>query len=109
LTGQGLRVNPQDGQALSYAALYAARLGEKVKAEQYRKSSLKLSARDPRTRLRSALVLAQFRKDRSALAELARAVKEGLSASEITNDPAWKRFGDDPEYIAIIARAQKKE
>jgi tetratricopeptide (TPR) repeat protein/TolB-like protein len=108
LTEQGLRVNPNDGQALSYAALYAARLGEKAKAEHYRKLSLSLSAQDPRTRLRSALVLAQLGEDSSALAELDRAVQEGLSISEIANDPAWRRFGSYRAYSAIIARDQKK-
>jgi hypothetical protein len=108
LTERGLSVNPKDAQALSYAALYAARSGDKEKAERYRKLSLKLSAQDPRTRLRSALVLAQWREDGRALAELDRAVTQGLSASEITNDPAWRRFESYPAYTAIIARAQKK-
>jgi tetratricopeptide (TPR) repeat protein len=108
LTEQELRVNPKDGQALSYAGLYAARLGEKSKAEHYRKLSLRMSAQDPRTRLRSALVLAQLREDSSALIELDHAVKEGLSISEITNDPAWRRFGSYPAYAAIIARDHKK-
>lgn len=108
LAEQELSVNPHDAQALSYAALYAARLNEKEKAERYRKSSLKLSAQDPHTHLRSALVLAQLQRDRGALVELEQAVQEGLSASEITNDPAWRRFAANPRYSAIIARAQKK-
>jgi serine/threonine protein kinase/tetratricopeptide (TPR) repeat protein len=109
LTEKGLRVNPNDGQALSYAALYAARLGEKSKAEHYRKLSLRMSAQDPRTLLRSALVLAQLREDVSALIELDHAVKEGLSISEITNDPAWRRFGSYPAYAAIIAKDHKRQ
>jgi serine/threonine protein kinase/tetratricopeptide (TPR) repeat protein len=108
LTEQQLSVNAKDDQALSYAALYAARLGEETKAERYRKLALKLSARHPRTRLRSALVLAQLHKDSRALAELDEAVKEGLSGSEITNDPAWQRFAAHPKYVAIIARTQRK-
>jgi len=108
LAEQELSVNPHDGQAFSYAALYAARLDEKEKAERYRKSSLKLSAQDPHTHFRSALVLARLQRDSAALVELEKAVKEGLSASEITNDPTWRRFAADPKYSAIIARAQKK-
>src|SRR5260370_21581497 len=108
LTEQALNVNAQDGQALSYAALYAARLDEKVKAERYRRSAIKLSAHDPRTRLRSALVLAQLQKDGGALAELDHAVKDGVSAPEITNDPAWQRFAAHRQLVRIITKAQKQ-
>jgi serine/threonine-protein kinase len=108
LAEQQLGVNANDSEALSYAALYAAHLGLKAKAEQYRKAAMKLSGKDPETRKNSALVLAQLRQDNRALAELDQAVSEGLPASEIMNDPAWQRFGAHPKYKAILARARTR-
>ncbi|HLY92820.1 MAG TPA: protein kinase [Candidatus Angelobacter sp.] len=106
LAEQQLHVNAKDDETLSYAALYAARLNLISKAEQYRKAALALSPDDPQTRKLSALTLAQAHQDVSALAELRRAVKQGLPASEIVNDPMWQRFSADPRYVAIIAKAQ---
>lgn len=103
LAEQSLEVNAKDGMARLDAALYAATLGERTKAEMYRKAGLKMSLRDPQARLRSALVLAQFHKDGQALDELQRAVDAGLSITEITNNPAWRRFAGNPRYTAIIA------
>ena len=107
LAEQSLAVNAKDAEALSYAALYAARLGQRAKANEYRERSLLLSSTDPHIRENSALVLAQFRQDNSALAELDQAVSEGLPTYEITHKPAWQRFIVYPQYRTIIARAQK--
>lgn len=108
LSEQQLKVNASDSTILLNAAVYAANLGEKTKAEHYRRSGLKLSARsnDPQTRLRSAQVLAQLHRDIAAIAELARALKSGVSASEIVNDPSWQRFRVYTQYRTLIARAQ---
>jgi len=106
LTEQQLIVNPKDRKAMSYAAVYAAHLGKDVKAETYRKKSLKLSAHDPLVRLRSAQVLALMGKDGPALHDLDLAVRQGTSASEITNDPVWQRFQANPRFTGIIARGR---
>lgn len=103
-----LRVNAKDCKVLLDAALYAARLGQQFKAEDYRQSGLKLAARNPEVRLRSALVLAQFHQDKQAIAELKQALNAGLSPSEISNDPAWTRFASNPEYMAMMAKAKTK-
>lgn len=108
LAEERLAVNSKDGAILLNAAVYAAMLGEHVKAEQYRQAGLKLSAQDPHARLRSAQVLARFHEDRRALAELKLAVAAGLSVSELTNDPTWQRFAAYPEYAAMLSQAQKK-
>jgi hypothetical protein len=97
------------GHAAINAAVYAAMLGQQSKAEEYRKAGLRLSGHDPQARLRSAQVLAQFHRDRLALAELDLALKAGLSPTEITNNPAWQRFAAYPEYAAMMAKAQKKK
>lgn len=108
LAEQELGVNRRDAQTLSYAALYAARLGQGDKAELYREQALSLSSHDPQIRENSALVLAQLRQDNRALAELDQAISEGLRTPQITHNPAWRRFTADPRYAAIIARAQGK-
>jgi eukaryotic-like serine/threonine-protein kinase len=108
LAEQQLKVNASDSVTLLNAALYAANLGQKIKAEQYRRSGLKLSARsnDPQARLRSAQVLAQLRRDSAAIAELEQALKSGVSASVVVNDPSWQRFNVYSRYTALMARAQ---
>lgn len=108
LAERDLSVNRNDAEALSYAALYAARLGQRTKAELYRQRSLALSSGEVQVRENSALVLAQFRQDKLALAELRQAVSEGLLAPQITGNPAWQRFTSYPEFKAIIAGANAK-
>jgi serine/threonine-protein kinase len=108
LAEQWLAVNSKDTMARLDAALYAAVLGQKIKAEAYRKSGLSMSSRNPEARLRSALVLAQLHQDRKALSELQRSLDAGLSAAEIKNNPAWNRFAEYPRYAAIIAREPRR-
>ncbi len=108
LTEEQLAVNPRDGTVRMDAALYAAMLGQSEKAEQYRKSGLKLSGNNPQALHRSALVLAQLHHDRDALNELERAVRAGLSPSEITNNPAWQRFSTRAEYRALVKSTQAR-
>lgn len=108
LAEQVLAVNPKDAVALSYAALYAARLGQGIKADEYRQRSLSLSSTDPHIRENSALVLAELHQDNGALAELEQAAIEGLPVFEITHKPAWQRFAANPNYKAIIARGERK-
>jgi tetratricopeptide (TPR) repeat protein/TolB-like protein len=108
LAEQGLKVNPNDGASLMDAAFYAAMLGQNAKAEEYRTAGLERSPQVPVARLRSARVLAQFHRDREAMNELEQALRAGLSATEITNDPAWQRFAVYPEFAALLARAQKQ-
>lgn len=108
LAEQALSVNANDAVALSYAAVYAARLGQQSKAEGYRQRSLSFSSTDPHIRENSALVLAEFHQDKNALAELDQAVGEGLPVFEITHKPAWQRFARYSIYKAIIAKGEKK-
>jgi serine/threonine-protein kinase len=108
LAEQWLAVNAKDGRARLYAALYAAMLGQKNKAEAYRKLGLSMSSRNPEARLLSALILAQLHQDSKALDELQRSRDAGVSAAEITNNPAWNRFAGYPRYEAIIAREPRK-
>lgn len=108
LAEQWLAINGNDGRARLHAALYAAMIGETKKAEAYRKSGIRMSSHDAEARLGSALVLAQFHDDTRALDELQRALDAGLSLSQITNDPAWKRFDRYPKYSAMIARERLK-
>jgi eukaryotic-like serine/threonine-protein kinase len=108
LAEEWLAVNPEDGPVLMDAALYAATLGQKEKALEYRKSGLKLSAKNPQAWHRSALALASLHEDKLALADLQRALRAGLSASEITNNPAWQRFSAYPEFVTMTTEAQQK-
>jgi tetratricopeptide (TPR) repeat protein len=108
LAKQWLLVNPKDGAAQLDAAVYAAMLGQNTTAEAYRKSGLSMAPHNPEARLRSALVLAQLREDSRALDELKRSLDAGLSVTEITNNPAWKRFAGNPKFAAIVAREQSK-
>lgn len=105
---QQLSVNARDGEALSYAALYAAHLKLVAKAEQYRQAAVEISPGDQQIRKNSALVRAQLHQDRRALAELKQAIRLGLPSSQIVNDPAWQRFSADRRYVAIVARARRK-
>ena len=109
LADQRLSANAKDAGALLAAALYAAMLGQNVKAEEYRKSGIALSGRDPKARFNSALVLAQMHQDDRALAELDRALAGGLPASEITDNPAWRRFTAHPGFAALMAKVRNKQ
>ena len=109
LADQRLIANGNDGGALLEAALYAAMLGQNAKAEKYRKSGIALSGHDPEARFNSALVLAQMHQDDRALAELDRALARGLPASEVTDNPAWRRFTANPEFVAVMAKARNKQ
>jgi serine/threonine-protein kinase len=106
LAEERLKVNPRDGAVRMDAALYSAMLGERRKADEYRTSGLKMAPKDPEAWLRSALVLAQFHDDARAFADVKRSLSLGLSPSEISNNPAWQRFTGNPEYQAIMAKAQ---
>lgn len=108
LADQRLIANGNDGGALLEAALYAAVLGQNTKAEEYRKSGIALSGHDPEARFNSALVLAQMHQDDRALAELDRALTGGLPASEVTDNPAWRRFTANPRFAAVMAKARKQ-
>ncbi|HWG86576.1 MAG TPA: protein kinase [Candidatus Acidoferrales bacterium] len=108
LAEERLKVNPRDGAVRMDAALYSAMLGEREKALQYRKAGLKLSAENPQTWHRSALALAQLHEDGQALVDLQRALRAGLSASEISNNPAWQRFSAYPEYRRMVRQTQSK-
>jgi len=46
--------------------------------------------------------------DSRALAELELALNAGLPASEVTDNPAWQRFGANPKFMALMEKAQKK-
>jgi len=109
LADQRLIANGNDGGVLLEAALYAAVLGQNAKAEEYRKSGIALSGSDPKARFNSALVLAQMHQDDRALAELGRALAAGLPASEVTDNPAWRRFTANPGFAAVMAKARKKQ
>jgi tetratricopeptide (TPR) repeat protein len=109
LAEQRLSQNRNDGGALLEAALYAAMLGQNEKAEQYRKAGIALSGHDPEARFSSALVLAKMHNDSRALAELGLALNAGLPASEVTDNPAWQRFGANPGFVALIEKARKKQ
>ncbi|HEY6970042.1 MAG TPA: protein kinase [Candidatus Angelobacter sp.] len=104
---QQLSVNPNDSSVLLDAAFYSAMLGQRAPAENYRVAGLKLAARDPHLRLRSAQVLAQLHQDSRAIGELEQALKMGLSATEIANNPFWQRFAVYPKYQALLANSQK--
>jgi tetratricopeptide (TPR) repeat protein len=108
LAEERLKVNPRDGAVRMDAAVYSAMLGQREKALQYRNAGLKLSAENPQAWHRSALALAQLHEDRRALADLQRALRAGLSASEISNNPAWLRFSAYPEYRRMVRQTQSK-
>ncbi|MGZ4890581.1 MAG: hypothetical protein ACXWBH_15475, partial [Candidatus Angelobacter sp.] len=74
-----------------------------------RKSGIALSGRNPKARFSSALVLAQLHQDSRALAELDRALTAGLPASEVTDNPAWRRFAANPGFVAVMAKARNKQ
>jgi eukaryotic-like serine/threonine-protein kinase len=109
LADQRLIANGNDGGALLEAALYAAMLEHNAKAEEYRKSGIALSGHDPEARFNSALVLAQMHQDDRALAELGRALAGGLPASEVIDNPAWRRFTANPRFAAVMAKARNKQ
>jgi serine/threonine-protein kinase len=109
LADQRLLANGNDGGALLEAALYAAMLGQNAKAEKYRKSGIALSGHDPEARFNSALVLAQMHQDDRALAELDRALAGGLPASEVADNPAWRRFTANPRFVAVMAKVRNKQ
>lgn len=105
---RALAVNSRDGTVLSNAALFAAILGANGKAEQYREAAIRLAGNDPEVRARSGLVFAEFRKDDRALNELEQALQQGLSPTEVINNPAWQRFEMFPRYQTLVGRAPKK-
>jgi len=109
LAEQQFNANRNDAGALLEAALYAAMLRQSAKAEKYRRSGIALSAHDPEARFSSSLVLAQLHRDSGALNELDLALRAGLPASEVTDNPAWQRFAADPRFIAVMAKARKKQ
>ena len=106
LAEERLKVNPRDGAVRMDAALYAAMLGDRQKADEYRTTGLDLAPEDPEAWLRSALVHSQFHQDRKAVADLKRSLHLGLSPSEISNNPAWQRLAGNSEYQAMMVRAQ---
>lgn len=108
LAEEQIAINPRDARVLLDAAMYAAILGDPDTAEKYRNAGLKYSSGDPEDLHRSALVLAQLHKDPEAMLELKRALRAGLSASEVTNNPVWQRFSGRADYQAMIQNPQKQ-
>ena len=102
MVSEALRVNPRDEEAIHYASLYQAMLGN-------REASLALLRRipagspiDPELRSTAAKIYYRLGMTDQALSELEKAVSGGYSRAWVRDDPAFTGLASTSQYQRIV-------
>ncbi len=93
-----LKVNPNNTEVISGAALYYAHLGAKSEAESFIRQALKLSPNDSDILFTSALVYEIIGHRDKALIAIDKAVKAGYSINDLEEEPELRNLRSDPRY-----------
>ena len=104
LVEQQLIVNSGDTEAMSFAAYFNARLGNREKALEYDALSREKSSDNMYVYYNSALVHAQFGQTDEALAALERAVALDYQVELLRLDPAFDGLREEPRFKRLIEK-----
>ena len=102
LVEQQLEVNPQDAEAMSFAAYFNARLGNRDTALEYDERSREKAPDNMYVYYNSALVHAQFDQTDSALDALERAVALDYQEDLLPLDPAFENLREEERLKQLV-------
>jgi eukaryotic-like serine/threonine-protein kinase len=95
-------VNPKDADALSRAALYHARLGNKMEAEAQIGKARQLAPANRDVLWNAVLVYELANQRDHALEALKAAIQAGQPLEEVRREPALSNLRKDPRYRALV-------
>lgn len=104
LVEQQLSVNPDDTEALSFAAYFNARLGNREKALEYEALAREKTSDNLYVYYNTALVHAQFGQTDEALDALERAVALDYQVDLLPLDPAFEGLREEPRFKRLIKK-----
>ncbi len=102
------KINPRDSDVISQLAGYYASVGEREKALQNLKASLKLAADDFRVMYRTGTTYELLGEREKALNWIGKALQNGYTRGEIERQPELREFLADSRYQKIIKNLTKK-
>lgn len=106
LANRELSVNPHDAEVLGDLAAYHAMLGDRKQALSYLEKSLEYSHNDKDLVFNAADVYNQLGETGLALEWLAKAVHAGYPVAKFKDLPGFTNLASNPQYQALVARAQ---
>jgi tetratricopeptide (TPR) repeat protein len=104
LVEQQLKVNPRDAEAMSFAAYFNARLGNREKALEYDARATENASDNMYVYYNSALVHAQFGQANEALDALERTVALDYQVDLLPLDPAFESLRKEPRFNRLIEK-----
>lgn len=105
---EALRLNPRDGQLLSYLATYHAMRGERRAALDNLEASLRLQPNNPNRMFDAGIIYQQLGETKRALDALEKAVSMGISPQVLRDTPNFDALRDNPRFVDLIRNSPKK-
>jgi eukaryotic-like serine/threonine-protein kinase len=101
-----LKINPNDGELLSYIALYYARTNDPAHARRYLEKALKAAPEDVDVLRNASLVHLEAGERQEALVWLQKAVIAGYPREQLVANPELKSLHADPEFERLAKEAK---
>jgi serine/threonine protein kinase/Tfp pilus assembly protein PilF len=105
---EGLKINPNDAEAISNIASYSADIDDKTKSLNLIKKALRMAPGSVDVMYRAASIYEHLGDREKALNWISKAIQNGYSRSDIENQPELKDLVADERYQKIVAQINKK-
>ncbi|MCH8618001.1 serine/threonine-protein kinase [Undibacterium sp. TS12] len=92
-------LTPKDATLISRYGLYSARIGDKVKAEEYLTRALNLEPKNSSVHFRAGLAYELLGQRDSALHEITKSIEYGYSIKSIESEPDLINLRRDPRFV----------
>lgn len=102
-----LKINPNDADVISDLASYYGDIDDSTKAYEMLNKSIKIAPKDSRVLYRAATINEHFKHREKALYWLKEALINGLSKSEIEEEPELKDLVSDSRYKKMVSELKK--
>jgi len=102
MVGDVLRVNPRDVEAIHWASLYQAMLGNRDGALAWLRKLPPDSPRDPDVRAIAAKIHLRLGINDQALSDLEKSVSAGYSRAWVRDDPAFASLASNLQFQQIV-------
>ena len=102
MVGDVLRVNPRDVEAIHWASLYQAMLGNREAALAWLRKIPPDAPRDPDVRAIAAKIHSRLGMNDQALSELEKSVSAGYSRAWVRDDPAFAGLAANLQFQQIV-------
>jgi eukaryotic-like serine/threonine-protein kinase len=102
LAEERLHVNPQDGNLLSFLAVFHAMLQEKPAATAGMSKALALAPADVEVRFNAAIIASQFGNREETLSWLRKALDSGLPISRVRDSPNFDYLHSHPQFQQLL-------